>query len=69
MTTTDRLPSTASELAHLMIQLDEQAKPGAPDPSLSLWDRLSEQEGYGTAAPLWRDAYAYYDYLMSDAEE
>jgi hypothetical protein len=67
--TTDRLPTNPSDLAFLMSELDEQAKPGEPDPSLALWEQLHEQEGYDVASPLWRDACNYYDhYFAGDGE-
>jgi hypothetical protein len=66
ITLTQHLPTTPSDLAHLMAELDQQAKPGEPDPSLALWEQLNTQEGYDVASPLWRDACNYYDHLMSD---
>ena len=67
----DRLPTNFTDLAHLMLELDQQAEPGQPDPSIGLWDRLQAQEGYDVAAPLWRDACNYCDHLINseDAED
>lgn len=68
MSDTDRLPTTFTELAHLMAELDAQAVPGQPDPSIGLWERLQAQEGYDAAAPLWRDACNYYDACFAETE-
>ncbi|MCX4750966.1 hypothetical protein OG455_41530 [Kitasatospora sp. NBC_01287] len=65
----DRLPTSFVELAYLMVELDQQAVPGQPDPSIGLWKRLQAQEGYDIAAPLWRDACNYCDHLMSSEDD
>jgi hypothetical protein len=68
--TLDPIPTSPSGLAHLMWDLEQNIKPGEPDPCNALWDRLYAQEGYDIAAPLWRDACAYYDHdFASDDTE
>lgn len=66
MPDTALVPTTVTDLAYLMLDLDQQAAPGQPDPSIGLWDRLLAQEGYDVAAPLWRDACSYCDHFTSD---
>ncbi|MFJ2780247.1 hypothetical protein [Kitasatospora sp. NPDC087315] len=56
------IPTIPSALAHLMWELEQNTKPGEPDPRSALWDRLLLQEGYDVAAPLWSAACAYYDH-------
>lgn len=69
MATPQRLPTTFTGLAFLMAELDQQAVPGQPDPSVGLWERLEAQEGYDVAALLWRDACDYLDALSGEAAE
>jgi hypothetical protein len=61
----DRIPSNPSDLAHHMWELEQNIKPGEPDPCNALWDRLHAQEGYDVAAPLWAAACAYYDHMFA----